>query len=109
MLFIGIVVEIIIGLILKGKITNLAELKLQGFSLVLISLAVQLAILATPLATLPWLVQNGNLIYTISMAVLLLASLQPAIWLEFLVNNSRDGLQYCRDCSEPGCNPGRPY
>jgi hypothetical protein len=75
MLFIGIFVGIIVGFILKGKITNLADLKLQGFSLVLISLAVQLAILATPLATLPWLVQNGNLIYVLSMDVLILGLL----------------------------------
>ncbi len=75
MLFIGIVIGIIVGLVLKGKITNLAELKLQGFSLVLISLAVQLAILATPLASWSWLVQNGNLIYMISMAVLLIGLL----------------------------------
>lgn len=75
MLFIGIVIGIIVGFVLKGKITNLAELKLQGFSLVLISLAVQLLILATPLASWPWLVQNGNLIYMISMAVLLLGLL----------------------------------
>lgn len=75
MLFIGIVVGIIAGFILKGKITNLADLKLQGFSLILISLAVQLVILATPLATLPWLVQNGNLVYVLSMDVLILGLL----------------------------------
>lgn len=75
MLFIGIVIGIIVGLVLKGKITNLAELKLQGFSLVLISLAVQLAVLATPLAAWPWMVQNGNLIYMITMAVLLVGLL----------------------------------
>ncbi|OJW06224.1 MAG: hypothetical protein BGO39_25600 [Chloroflexi bacterium 54-19] len=75
MLFIGIAIGIIVGFILKGKITNLAELKLQGFSLILLSLAVQLVILATPLAAWPWLVQNGNLIYMISMSVLLLGLL----------------------------------
>lgn len=75
MLFIGIVIGIIVGLCLKGKITNLAELKLQGFSLVLASLAVQLLILATPLSTLPWMVENGNLVYMITMAVLLLGLL----------------------------------
>lgn len=75
MLFIGIVIGIIVGFALKGKITNLAELKLQGFSLVLLSLAVQLAILATPLAAIPWLVENGNLIYMITMCVLLLGLL----------------------------------
>ncbi len=75
MLFFGIVFGIIVGFVLKGKIVNLADLKLQGFSLVLISLAVQLAILATPLASLPWLIQNGNLIYVLSMDVLIVGLL----------------------------------
>ena len=75
MLFFGIVFGIIVGFVLKGKIVNLADLKLQGFSLVLISLAVQLAILATPLASLPWLIQNGNLIYVLSMDILIVGLL----------------------------------
>jgi len=75
MLFFGIVFGIIVGFVLKGKIVNLADLKLQGFSLVLISLAVQLAILATPLARLPWLIQNGNLIYVLSMDILIVGLL----------------------------------
>ncbi len=75
MLFFGIVFGIIVGFVLKGKIVYLADLKLQGFPLVLISLAVQLAILATPLASLPWLIQNGNLVYVISMDVLIVGLL----------------------------------
>ena len=75
MLFFGIIFGIIVGFILKGKITYLADLKLQGFSLVIISLAVQLIVLATPLASLPWLVEHGNLVYVISMDVLLLGLL----------------------------------
>src|SRR4051794_6632121 len=75
MLFTGIIFGIIVGFILKGNILYLADLKLQGFSLVIISLAVQLAILATPLASLPWLIKNGNFIYVISRDVLILGLL----------------------------------
>jgi hypothetical protein len=75
MLFLGIIFGVIIGFGLKGKITHLADLKLHGISLVLISLAVQLAILASPLSTWPWFIQNGNLVYVISMVVLMLGLL----------------------------------
>lgn len=94
MLFIGIAIGIIVGFVLKGKITNLAELKLQGFSLILISLAVQLVILATPLATWPWFVQNGNLIYMISMSVLLLG----------LLYNLQFGWSFWLICIGTACN-----
>jgi hypothetical protein len=75
MLFLGILLGIIIGFCLKGKISYLADLKLHGLSLIVLSLVVQVVILSTPLAGLPWLIQNGNLVYTLAMVVLLLGLL----------------------------------
>jgi hypothetical protein len=72
MLFSGIIIGLLIGLIWKGKISYLADLRLKTFYLIIISLVMQLLLLASPLAQFPWIIQNGALLYTISLDILLL-------------------------------------
>ncbi len=72
MLLLGILVGVLLGLILRGSFVNLAELKFKAFYLVLISFAAQLILLASPVSKLPWIIDNGALLYIISIDLLLL-------------------------------------
>lgn len=72
MLFLGILLGLILGLVLKGKLVNLVDLKFRAFYLVLLSLAIQLAILASPLSKQAWVIENGALIYILSLDLLMI-------------------------------------
>ena len=72
MLFLGIELGIIIGLTFKGKFGNLVELNLKAFYLILVALAIQIIIIASPVSTNSFILQFGNIIYISSIILLLI-------------------------------------
>lgn len=89
MLLLGIALGVVIGFALRGKFTNLADLKFQDFFLIIVSLVAQLLILASPLSRNSWVIENGALLYVLSLVILLLGLLYNwklgwAFWLVIL-------------------------
>ena len=72
MILLGILVGAIVGLLFKGNLMNLGELHLKAFWLILASFVAQLVLLASPVGKVQWVIDNGALLYILTIDLLLL-------------------------------------